>query len=271
LLWTIGILTSLLTATYMFRLVFLTFHGERRHDAPAPQHPEEEEPAAHGHAGVAPSHSAPSHLSHDSHDSPLHDAPAAMALALVVLAAGSVLAGYIGIPRALGGHDALGEWLAPSFAAQSVTTLADQAVGQVGEASAAGEAARTGLEMSLMVISSLIALVGIGIAAFIWLRRREIADKAAELFPGLYTLLLNKYYVDEVYDATVVQPIRIVSQEGLWRGVDVHIIDAAVNGAASIVDGGSSLLRRLQSGSVRAYAGSLFIGVVLILGYYLWR
>jgi NADH-quinone oxidoreductase subunit L len=271
LLWTIGILTSLLTATYMFRLVFLTFHGERRHDAPAPQHPEEEEPAAHGHAGVAPSHSAPSHPSHDSHDSPLHDAPAAMALALVVLAAGSVLAGYIGIPRALGGHDALGEWLAPSFAAQSVTTLADQAVGQVGEASAAGEAARTGLEMSLMVISSLIALVGIGIAAFIWLRRREIADKAAQLFPGVYTLLLNKYYVDEVYDATVVQPIRIVSQEGLWRGVDVHIIDAAVNGAASIVDGGSSLLRRLQSGSVRAYAGSLFIGVVLILGYYLWR
>jgi NADH-quinone oxidoreductase subunit L len=254
LLWTIGILTSLLTATYMFRLVFLTFHGERRHDAPAPSHLSHD-----------------SHPSHDSHDSPLHDAPAAMALALVVLAAGSVLAGYIGIPRALGGHDALGEWLAPSFAAQSVTTLADQAVGQVGEASAAGEAARTGLEMSLMVISSLIALVGIGIAAFIWLRRREIADKAAQLFPGVYTLLLNKYYVDEVYDATVVQPIRIVSQEGLWRGVDVHIIDAAVNGAASIVDGGSSLLRRLQSGSVRAYAGSLFIGVVLILGYYLWR
>jgi NADH-quinone oxidoreductase subunit L len=87
----------------------------------------------------------------------------------------------------------------------------------------------------------------------------------------VYRLLLNKYYVDEIYDATIVQPIRIVSQEGLWRGVDVHIIDGAVNGTASIVDGSSSLLRRLQSGSVRAYAGSLFIGVVLILGYYLWR
>jgi len=99
----------------------------------------------------------------------------------------------------------------------------------------------------------------------------EIADRMAATFPGVYRLLLNKYYVDEIYDATVVQPIRIVSQEGLWRGVDVHIIDAAVNGTASIVDGSSSLLRRLQSGSVRAYAGSLFIGVVLILGYYLWR
>jgi NADH-quinone oxidoreductase subunit L len=247
-LWVIGILTSLLTATYMFRLVFLTFHGERRHDAPAPQHPEEEEPAAH-----------------------LHDAPAAMALALIVLAFGSVLAGYAGVPRALGGNNALGAWLAPSFTARSVTTLADQQVGEAGEAGGAGEAGAAGLELSLMVVSSIIAIVGIGLAAFIWLKRREIADKAAATFPGLYRLLLNKYYVDEVYDAAIVQPIRIVSQEGLWRGIDVHVIDGAVNGVATIVDGWSSLLRRLQSGSVRAYAGSLFIGVVLILGYYLWR
>jgi len=77
--------------------------------------------------------------------------------------------------------------------------------------------------------------------------------------------------VDEAYDAAVVQPIRIVSQEGLWRGVDVNIIDGAVNGTASIVDGSAGVLRRLQSGSVRAYAGSLFVGVVMILGYYLWR
>ena len=198
-----------------------------------------------------------------------------MALALVVLALGSVLAGYIGIPGALGGHNALGTWLAPSFAAHSATTLA---TGQVAEAAqeprAAGEAGgevEGGLELSLMVVSSIVALVGIGLAAFIWLKRREIADRAAAALPGVYRVLLNKYYVDEIYDATVVQPIRIVSQEGLWRGVDVHIIDGAVNGTASIVDGSSSLLRRLQSGSVRAYAGSLFVGVVLILGYYLWR
>ena len=258
-LWTVGILTSLLTATYMFRLVFLTFHGDRRHDAPAPAHVEEEEPAAHH----APAHHAP-----PNH---LHDAPPAMALALLVLALGSVLAGYIGVPHALGGSNALGAWLAPSFAARGATTLAEAQVGQVGETGEAGEAGGEGLELSLMVVSSIVALTGIGLAAFVWLKRREIADKAAATFPGLYRLLLNKYYVDEIYDATIVQPIRIVSQEGLWRGVDVHIIDGAVNGTASIVDGSSSLLRRLQSGSVRTYAGSLFIGVVLILGYYLWR
>ena len=271
-LWVMGILTSLLTATYMFRLVFLTFHGQRRHDAPAPQHPEEEQPAAHlSHQPAQAGSHLPSAGSH-RHDagSHLHDAPAAMAVALVVLALGSVLAGYAGIPRALGGHNALGAWLAPSFSARSVTTLADRAVGEVGEPEA-GEAGGAGVELSLMVVSSIIATSGIGLAAFIWLKRRELADKAASTFPGVYRLLLNKYYVDEVYDATIVQPIRIVSQEGLWRGIDVHVIDGAVNGTASIVEGGSTLLRRLQSGSVRTYAGSLFIGVVLILGYYLWR
>jgi len=256
-LWTIGILTSLLTATYMFRLVFLTFHGKRRHEAAAPEHAEEEEPAGHGAHG-------------NGH---LHDAPAAMALALVVLAIGSVMAGYVGVP----GRDVLGSWLEPSFEARSVTTLAAGQVGEAGqqatEAGAAEGAGRAseGLELSLMVVSSIVALAGIALAWFIWLKRRDIADTAAARFPGLYRLLLNKYYVDEIYDATVVQPIRIVSQEGLWRGIDVNVIDGAVNGTASIVDGSSSLLRRLQSGSVRAYAGSLLIGVVLILGYYLWR
>ena len=72
-------------------------------------------------------------------------------------------------------------------------------------------------------------------------------------------------------DATVVKPVQFVSREGLWRGVDIGVIDGAVNGVAAIVDAGSIVLRRLQTGSVRAYAGSLFIGVVLMLGYYLWR
>ena len=122
-----------------------------------------------------------------------------------------------------------------------------------------------------MVVSSVIALVGIGIAAFIWLKRREIAASMARSFSGLYTLLLNKYYVDEVYDATIVTPLVAFSREGLWRGFDVRVIDAAVNGAGTIVAGSAWTMRQLQTGSVRAYASSLFVGVVLILGYYLWR
>jgi NADH-quinone oxidoreductase subunit L len=223
-LWTIGIVTSLLTATYMFRLVFLTFHGEPR-------------AAHHGHP---------------------HDAPPAMAIALIVLAAGSVLAGYIGVPHALGGHNTLGAWLAPSFAPP-------------GTAVEAGGEVDTATELMLMLVSSLIAAGGIGLAVFLWLKRRDVPARLAERFAGVYRLLLNKYYVDELYDAAIVRPVVGVSREGLWRGVDVRIIDGAVNGAGAIVAGGAWALRRLQTGSVRAYAGGVFVGAVLVIGYYLWR
>ena len=93
----------------------------------------------------------------------------------------------------------------------------------------------------------------------------------ARKYAGVHRLLLHKYYVDEVYDATIVKPILIGSREGLWRGLDVQVVDGAVNGTGALVAAGSSMLRRLQTGSVRAYAGSMFIGVVVILGYYLWR
>ena len=125
--------------------------------------------------------------------------------------------------------------------------------------------------LTLMLVSSLLAILGIAIAAFIWIKRRDIADSMARTFSGAHRLLMNKYYVDELYDAAVVHPIKVISTEGLWRGFDVKVIDGAVNGTAAIIDGGAAVLRRLQSGSVRAYAGSLFVGVVLILGYYLWR
>ncbi|MBI3047458.1 MAG: NADH-quinone oxidoreductase subunit L [Acidobacteria bacterium] len=253
-LWLMAAITSLLTATYMFRLVFLTFHGERRHETAAPEHPEEQEPAAVHHApSDAPSHHrtiAPSHL---------HDAPPAMALVLVILAVGSVVAGYTGVPHALGGHNRLAAWLAPSFQPPAGTT----------ETVAEPEAAA--LELTLMGVSSAIAIGGILLASFFWLRRRELAAALARRYAGVYTVLLNKYYVDELYDAAVVHPIQRGSERGLWRGVDVAVVDGAVNGTGTIVAEGSAVLRRLQTGSVRAYAGSMFIGVVVILGYYLWR
>jgi NADH-quinone oxidoreductase subunit L len=211
-LWAIGLATSLLTATYMFRLVFLVFHGERRHAA--------------------------DHL---------HDAPPAMALPLVVLAVGSAVAGWV----ALGGG--FERFLEPSLGA--------------GET----EAAEAGLEVTLMLVSSVVAIAGIALAAHFFLRNRTAAGELAARFPRTYRLLANKYYVDDIYDQGVVQPIRIVAEEGLWKGVDINGIDRAVNGVGEAVGGTGQLLRRLQTGSVRAYATSLLVGVVLILGYYLWR
>jgi NADH-quinone oxidoreductase subunit L len=229
-LWVIGLLTSLLTAIYMFRIVFLAFHGPRV-NLEHPEHPENPEHHAH-----------------------LHDAPPAMAIALIVLAIGSVVAGYAGLPSILGGGDWFARYLEPSFGAMPVEDVAEH-----------------GLEGTLMLVSIAAAIAGIGIAAYFFLKNRRAADALAERFGGLQRLLLNKYYVDEIYDATIVQPIRIVSEAGLWKVVDVKLIDAAVNGVGQVVAGSSDRLRRVQTGSVRAYAASVFFGVVAILGYYLWR
>src|SRR4051812_230462 len=246
LLWVVGLLTSLLTAIYMFRIVFLAFHGVRAPEPVKPAHPEEEEPAAHGaHGTAAPGHAQGHHL---------HDAPPAMAIALVVLAAGSILAGYAGLPAVLGGGDWFARYLEPSFGVTAVEDVTEH-----------------GLEGTLMLVSVAAALIGIGVAFYFFLKNRRAADAVAVRFSGVRTLLLNKYYVDEIYDASIVQPIRIVSQEGLWKVVDVQLIDAAVNGVAQTVGGASGQVRRIQTGSVRAYAASLFLGVVAILGYYLWR
>jgi NADH-quinone oxidoreductase subunit L len=138
-------------------------------------------------------------------------------------------------------------------------------------ASAADEHQKIALERYLMAFSSLIALLGIGLATWLWLRDPAQADRIANRFPGLHRLLLNKYYVDEFYDVTVVQPVRIVSEDGLWRGLDARVVDGAVNGAGQVVGGMSAILRLLQTGSVKTYAAATFMGAVVILAYYLWR
>jgi NADH-quinone oxidoreductase subunit L len=238
LLWIVGLLTSLLTATYMFRLVFLAFHG-RRAEAPAAAH-------------------------HGSH---LHDAPPAMALALIVLAVGSIAAGYAGFPRALGGSNRFEHFLEPSFTVRQgdVPSAGLQADVEGAETAAAG------LEVGLMAVSTVVALGGIGLAFFFFLKNPRAADDVANRFAGLHRVLVNKYYVDEIYDATIVQPIRIVAEDGLWKGIDVRVIDGTVNKVGEMVGGSSEILRRLQTGSVRVSDASLFLGVVLILGYYVWR
>ncbi|MGE3842356.1 MAG: NADH-quinone oxidoreductase subunit L [Vicinamibacterales bacterium] len=277
-LWAIGVVTSLLTATYMFRLVLMTFHGERAqatsaHDAHSHGH-------GHGHGDRG--HGGGGHL---------HDAPPAMAVVLVVLAIGSVLAGYVGIPHALGGANHIEAFLEPSFhpahyvageaavaegAVEGAFALAAQPVeGEVaGEAAQEGgheAAADAGTELALMGLSSVVALAGIGLAVFFFGGRGERASSIAQSFSGVHRLLLNKYYVDELYDATIVQPTRQASETVLWKTIDAGLIDGAVNGTGGFVRGGAAVLRLFQTGSVRAYAASLFVGVLVVLAYYLAR
>jgi NADH-quinone oxidoreductase subunit L len=190
-----------------------------------------------------------------------------MAFALIALAIGSILAGYIGLPHALGGANRLEAFLEPSFTVGAHEP--GEAAGALDESH--GAEASESLELGLMGVSTAVALSGIGLALFFFLQNRGASARIAEQFSGLRTVILNKYYVDEIYDATIVQPVHIVSEQGLWKVVDVRGIDGAVNGVAQAVGGSSEVLRRLQTGSVRAYAASLFLGVVLVLGYYLWQ
>jgi NADH-quinone oxidoreductase subunit L len=274
-IWAVAVATSLLTAIYMFRLVFLTFHGERRHDAPVAH-------AAHGTAADT-THHAPdlaggpvAHEPHDAHagHAHVHDAPPAMAIPLIVLAIGSILAGYIGVPHALGGHNVIEGFLEPSFHAGPAVAGehagADHAAAAGAGEHAVAEAAHadTSTELALMGLSSVIAVAGIGIAALLFLKR----PRKANLHPtGLHKVLANKYYVDEAYDALIVRPVHAISSAVLWRGVDARLIDGAVNGTGALIRAGSAGLRRVQTGSVRAYAMAAFGGVIAMLGYYLWK
>ncbi len=270
-LWVIGVLTALLTACYMFRLVFLAFHGAPRY-ALAGGHGHDAH--GHGHGPAADTHGA-GHL---------HDAPPAMALALIVLAVGSVVAGYVGVPAALGGSNRIEHYLEPSFEAErseapNASERSELApAGEPGEPEPSATHGATPLaehsgstEYGLMAISIAVAFIGIGLAWYFFVSNPSAADSVADSAAPVHDLLLHKYYVDELYDAAIVQPIVGFSRGALWKIVDAELIDGAVNGAGAFVSTSAGLLRRLQTGSVRVYAASLTLGVVLILGFYLWR
>ena len=185
-----------------------------------------------------------------------HESPLTMTLPLMVLALGSLFWGFWGVPEAFGGHFAVGEWLKPALT-----------YGQTHAAHGHHE----GPAVLLAVISTGLGL-GFGFLGWKTFRNGPAPELAfAAKFPFVHNLLLNKYYVDEAYNAGVVQPIRVTSEQVLWKVVDVAGIDGAVNGTAESVGGLAELLRRVQTGSVRAYAASLLLGAVMVFGYYLWR
>ena len=250
-LWALAVVTAFLTAIYMFRLLYLAFFGpSTRSSGPRSGH------------GL---HDAPASLHHDAPASLHHDAPFSMATALIVLAIGAVLAGYVGIPNAIvHGGNRIEAFLEPSFHAFTLS-------GTMTGAEPVSEAHGAGTELALMLVSTLVALAGIGVATMFYFNGTARADAMAARFPALHRLLLNKYYVDEIYDAAIVQPLKGLSSRVLWRGLDTGLLDGTVNGVGLVVRGWSAVLRRTQTGSVRAYAMSLLVGAVTILGYYLWR
>jgi len=234
-LWGAAFAAAGMTAFYIFRAVFLTFHGEDRVSEEAKHH--------------------------------LHESPPSMTMPLVVLATGAVVVGYLGVPEVLGGENLFHHWLAPVFggghavdpdAGHALVTSAQTVVHATGEHS-------TTLEFLLMGLSVGIGLVGIGLAAFMYLRNPALPGKITKSLGGFYKLVFNKYYVDEFYERTIVRPGYAISEKVMYRIVDAGIIEGIVNGVGIAARLIGAALRLTQSGLVRSYAFFILLGFLYIM------
>jgi NADH-quinone oxidoreductase subunit L len=120
-------------------------------------------------------------------------------------------------------------------------------------------------EGMLMGISIAAGLLGIAISYYMYVMSPAVPGKIVSALGGLYTLVYNKYFVDEVYDATVVTPLIEGSTAVLWHAVDQGLIDGAVNGVGYEARNIGGLLRRIQSGNIRSYATWVVLGSVALL------
>ncbi|MEQ1885313.1 MAG: NADH-quinone oxidoreductase subunit L [Bryobacteraceae bacterium] len=229
----VGVITAGMTAFYVFRAFFMTFMGEYRG---------KQEAEAHGHGGhAAKAHDDHGHDDHGhanddhghGHHGEPHESPAVMWIPLAVLAILSLIGGWaFNIPK----------FLEPIFPLHE------------------GEA-----EAWLTYVSVAFGLGGIALAYVMYVVSPGMADGIANSLRGLYTLVYNKYFVDELYDSVVVEPMIDGSRIFLWRVVDARGIDGVVNGAGKTASALGGLLKRLQSGSIRGYAAWVVAGSLIVI------
>jgi NADH-quinone oxidoreductase subunit L len=251
-LWLIGAIVAGMTSFYMFRLLFMTFFGESRVDHHTAQH--------------------------------IHESPRVMTVPLMVLAAGSVLAGYIGLPKWLGSN-VFEHWLEPVFEPVQVAAVAEEA----------GHGAHSvGLEIGMAAVSVAIAVIGFLIAFAAYYRKSTLPDRVSAQVKSIYAALLNKWYIDELYDLLFVHRAKDLGR-GLWR-FDGKVVDGVVNETAFstvksavgsgwwdrwIVDGlvrfaggfvktASWPIRLSETGYTQNYALVMIFGVLVLVGYVLW-
>jgi NADH-quinone oxidoreductase subunit L len=221
----------------------------------------------------------------------LHESPRAMTLPLMLLALGSAGAGFLGIPAVLGGANWFEHFLHP------VLADAHHTMEQVFREAVPGH----GTELALMGASVLIALLGIALATWLYQRRPDLPERMATAFAGPHRVLLNKYYVDELYGALFVRGAALgggralfgvdrfaidggdgqVRRGGGVNGLawavrdllakasnvwDKYVVDGAVNLTGYTLDNCSYVFRTVQSGLVQQYALSMLIAVLVLFG-----
>ncbi|HEX8634340.1 MAG TPA: NADH-quinone oxidoreductase subunit L [Pyrinomonadaceae bacterium] len=278
--------------------------GDRPHHEPGAH-------VADAHAGAHASVAGDDDDAHHHAPVTPHESPWTMTVPLVVLAILSTLGGLVGVPYALsggamnnyfehalepvverapqrgGGHAEVGaggashgegahSGGAPAPAAESHAqtspthgnegalppSLGEGEHGGAPAAEHAHDPAEVRAERIFSGISVAIALAGIGIG---WTVFRK---NPLRVMPRL---LENKYYVDEAYDAAIINPIKVGSREGLWKIFDVRVVDGLVNGLARATSGVGNIARRLQAGFVRGYAAVILLGALLVIGYFIFN
>jgi NADH-quinone oxidoreductase subunit L len=256
LLYLVGLITAGLTSFYMFRLWFKTFFGAPRFEeaghASSANYDLHEHHAAAVHARkdttlVLEAEHKPDHTAHPH---AVHESPAVMWIPLAILAVLSIIGGWVGVPLALGGHNEFEHFLGPVFSptehlAEHVTTR--------------------GPEIGLAILSVVVALLGLYVAYVFYVRKPGTAAALAAKYRGAYNLVLNKFWVDEIYGIFIVGPLLAVSRLFLGGLVDTGLVQGTGATLAGTTRGLGWLTSRIQSGNIRSYAGWLAIGAAVLI------
>jgi NADH-quinone oxidoreductase subunit L len=256
LLWLVGLATAGLTSFYMFRLWFKTFFGNPHQ-------------AAHGSSHVPDLHAAHGAAVHARRETTLvmeaetgshsaHESPRSMTVPLMILAVLSLVGGWVGVPFALGGQNEIEQFLRPVFH----PTLPGQPPYYPEFVSSGGT------EFLLALVSVLVAAGGAYVAWLLYIRKPGESTRLVELNPTTrmaYRLLDHKYWVDEIYQRGIVLPLLGVSRVLLNGLVDTGIVQGSGWILAEATTSLSSLVRRVQSGNIRSYAGWLALGAACVI------
>jgi len=235
LIWLLAAVTAGMTAFYMFRLFFGTFHGDCRASEEVKRH--------------------------------IHESPRVMTIPLTILAFLSLVGGYVGIPHLLGGGNAIERFLAPVFGPEAPVKAGlgfDLIRTAWASTGAAGHDAS--VELALMAASILIALIGIAAAYLFYVKNPALPGRFAAKWSRLYHWVHHKYFVDELYDFLFVRG-TLKAGDFLRRVMDDWMIEGLVNGMADWVRRAGGRLRKVETGYVQEYAFGIIVGAIIVVGY----
>ncbi len=181
----------------------------------------------------------------------IKESPAVITVPLMFLAVGAVAAGWVGIPPVFVEHaDKIGEFLAPVL----------------GHPSGHGTHAQ---EYFVMGMSIFVAVAGLVIAYVMYIKNTELPQKLGNAFKPLHKLLFNKYYIDELYSKTLVQPM-LKAADKVVLAFDTYVIEGVVNGVPDLIGAFSRLFRKVQTGLISNYGLAMAAGALCVIGYLLF-